>query len=122
MPALQLLNGRIVSVDEDPFIIGTDAGCDLRLVDPAAAPRHLIVQRTDAGWQIATLDLQAQTTLNDAPLTGLALLTDGDLIYLGKTLLLWRADEDPAAVAAPRRLGRALWVAAALVALALWWV
>lgn len=98
MPGLRLPSGRTVTV-HDGFIIGAGAGCDLRLVDPQAATRHLILQRVgEDSWQAATLSLDAATQLNGLALSGLARLSDGDVLTVGATQLHWQMTT-PAALA-----------------------
>ncbi len=101
MPGLRLPSGRTVDV-RDGFIIGVDAGCDLRLVDPQAAARHVILQRLgEDDWQAATLSMGAPTEINGVSLTGLARLNDGDLLKVGGTDLRWLLITPAAAVASP---------------------
>ncbi len=124
MPGLRLPSGRTVDV-HDGFIIGVDAGCDLRLVDPQAAARHLILQRvSDDAWQAATLSLSAATRLNGAVLTGLARLQDGDVLTVGATDLHWQmaTPADLAGTAPPRAWGDVLLavIVVSALALAMW--
>lgn len=101
MPGLLLPSGRFVDV-HDGFIIGVDAGCDLRLVDAQAAARHLILQRVgEEGWQAATLTSSAKTQINGAAVTGLARLNDGDVLTVGETDLIWQLVSTSAVVGAP---------------------
>lgn len=101
MPGLLLPTDRTVAV-HDGFIIGAGAGCDLRLVDPLAAPRHLILQQGGAdSWQAATLSLSAPTELNGVALPGLVQLKDGDVLKVGGTELRWLAAMPAAAAVAP---------------------
>jgi LysM repeat protein len=111
MPQLRLPNGRRVTV-RDGFIIGRAAGCDLRLDDPAVAPRHLIVQQAGDSWQVATLSLSASGAWNGQPLPGLVRLQPGDVLQLGNVRLIWEGE----AASPMARLG---WAGVALIGLVL---
>ncbi len=93
MPFLQRPDGQQVHVAGDNFTIGSDSECDLSLKDSWVASRHAILQRDGEQWRLATLNLQAVTRLNDDLVESLVLLTDGDTLQLGETLLVWGESE-----------------------------
>ncbi|NOX60362.1 MAG: FHA domain-containing protein [Chloroflexi bacterium] len=110
-PALQLPEGHLVHISADNFVVGADAGCDLRLNDDKASSRHVIIQRADVAWQIALLDLEAVAFLNDKPISGIVQLHDGDILKIGDTLLRWvEGDEMP-----PPLVKRSHWMLGLLV-------
>ncbi len=96
MPYLNLSTNRTVPLQKTSFTIGSDPSCDLPLTDKAVAPRHLILQSRGDGWQVATLNLHAPVTVNDRPISGLALLHDGDRIRMGEGVeFVWREADAP---------------------------
>ena len=109
-PALQLPEGHLIHIGADNFVVGADPGCDLRLHDDKASPRHIIIQRVDGAWQVALLDLDATARLNDEPISGITRLKDGDVLKVGDTRLRWVEGED----APPPLVKRSYWMLALL--------
>ena len=93
MPHLRLASNRAVSLHHNSFIIGSDPGCDLSLTDKSILPRHLILQPRGHQWQAATLNLRATVFVNERPLTGIALLNDGDRIRVGNVTMVWQEQD-----------------------------
>ncbi len=89
MPAFLLPDGLLYLVSGDNFVLGSDAQCQVRVQGAGVAPRHVIVQRSGENWQAASLALKAATWHNALPMTGLARLTEGDVLRLGEVNVRW---------------------------------
>jgi len=126
------------------FIVGSDADCDFVLDDPDVSGEHTSLKVLDGHVEVHDLASRTGTFLNGTPLTTPALAGPGDEIRIGATVLRaakeWSAvpsappaqtapappapPEAPPAAAPPggrprRRIGRGVWIAAAVAALAI---
>ncbi|MCO6453558.1 MAG: LysM peptidoglycan-binding domain-containing protein [Caldilineales bacterium] len=117
IPALQLPSGHLQPVNANNFVIGSGAGCNLRLKDRGVAERHLILQRAGEYWQAALISLEASAQVNKAPMNGIVRLRNGDTIKLGRTRM--RFVEDGAAVGMTGLLWSRMWMFALILVAAL---
>jgi len=101
MPHLRLASNQAVLLNEKAFVIGSDPACDLALKQRDILPRHLILQPRGEQWQAATLNLRAAAFINDRPLTGIALLHDGDRIRVGSVTMTWHEQDLQGEMSAP---------------------
>ncbi len=89
-------NGDYHPVSEKPVIIGRDDKCDLQIVDPVVSRRHL--QMTyDPEAQCGKAQNLGSTNgmrVNDSEVAGEATLSDGDVIQIGDTLLLFVVNDE----------------------------
>lgn len=51
----------------EPFCIGSDAACEVRIDDPMVAPRHVEVYTAGSVWRVRDLSAQHRTFVNGAP-------------------------------------------------------
>ncbi|MBN1770816.1 MAG: FHA domain-containing protein [Deltaproteobacteria bacterium] len=59
-------SGLVVPLDERPMVLGRETGCDVRLVDPAASRRHLLLAPDNRGrWFLEDLGSSNGTYLGD---------------------------------------------------------
>lgn len=65
------------------------------LEDPFASAHHALIQWRDGRWWIEDLGSHNGTFLNEQPITEAALLTPGDQIRIGETLMRFGAYSDP---------------------------
>jgi pSer/pThr/pTyr-binding forkhead associated (FHA) protein len=82
------LKGLVLALDEgDEWTIGRDIDqCNLLLEDPMASRRHLLCRKSDRGYVIENLSETHPVLVNGAPLEGLYLLHESDLVKVGATL------------------------------------
>jgi predicted component of type VI protein secretion system len=99
MPKLTLtFKGQALSVyhlSQNATVIGSDPACDVMIDSLAVAPRHArVFADADAeGCRIAPLDGAFPVTVNQSPVTGPTQLKHGDVIGVGKHVLLYAADQ-----------------------------
>jgi pSer/pThr/pTyr-binding forkhead associated (FHA) protein len=84
-----------ITVISSPAFIGRDDGCDIRLNDTGASNRQASLSFREAGWWIEDLGFAGGTRLNGLPLQGAHLLTTGDQIGCGETVLLVGFERPP---------------------------
>jgi len=72
------------------LIVGSGAGCDLKLADPAVAPQHLVLSISSEGIQAEDLASVSGTWMGAARIRS-AQVASGALITVGKTVLDVRA-------------------------------
>lgn len=70
-------------------VMGRDAGCDIPLDDPSASRRHARFAPTPNGFLVEDLGSKNGTLVNDLPCTS-KLLTDGDTVQLGSTVIVYQ--------------------------------
>jgi transcriptional regulator of acetoin/glycerol metabolism len=98
------LSGRRMVLDELDEVIVTRESADLNarkgrtatlfVADSSMSRQHLAVRRTPSGWRLE--DLRSKNgTLRNGKLVDNAMLSDGDLIEAGNTMLLFRQDDRP---------------------------
>ena len=91
--------GASVPIDEDGITVGRDPGCGLVLGDRSVAPRHLHLKPLPSGAVLLNdLDMERGTWVGDQPAT-CAVLTGGERVRIGDTVLEVEtaAPADPAA-------------------------
>jgi hypothetical protein len=70
------------------YAIGTAKGSSmLSLTDPAVASLHVLATVDAEGVKVRDLDTPVGAVLRGAPLTGAALMAEGDVLEIGKTRL-----------------------------------
>ena len=73
-----------VVVETDPFIVGRDDGCELKLIDKRISRRHFEIRRGgDLIW-IRDLESTNGTFVNNKKIKQAELLEPGDIISIGK--------------------------------------
>lgn len=84
-------NDRVVARHPllDELVIGRGADCDLVLDDSAVSRRHCLLEMTDAGWAVNDPGSRNGTFVGGMPVRNF-LLSDGDEIHIGDTLLEFR--------------------------------
>jgi pSer/pThr/pTyr-binding forkhead associated (FHA) protein len=88
--------GSSVKVDRDPFVIGTDASCDLVLHGHGVAARHAAIVSTPVGRAfLEDLGSEHGTFVNGLAVKERTPLKGSDLLAFGDTLA-WMAFEEPA--------------------------
>lgn len=112
MPLLTVSGGTMrglsFRVGRDPQVIGRAPTAGIVLDDAHLSRRHAAVQLTGEGVSLVDLGSTNGTWLNDRRITGVELLTDGDVIRLGRTELRFfdpgvaRTDPVGLAFGAPR--------------------
>jgi hypothetical protein len=80
-----------IALRGDRMEIGRLAGCALRIDDVNASRRHAAIVATPAGWSIEDLGSTNGTYLNSELLTAPVPLSDGDVISIGTTRLVFHA-------------------------------
>jgi len=68
------------ALGEPVCLIGRDADCQVIIDDRQTSRHHARISRTEQGYVLEDLDSKNGTFLNGQPLTGRAVLTDGDEI------------------------------------------
>ena len=69
--------------------MGRDASCDIPLDDPSTSRRHARFSPTPNGLLVEDLGSKNGTLVNDLPCTS-KLLTDGDTVQLGSTIIVYK--------------------------------
>ncbi len=74
-------------------VIGRDDGCPIQIVDEAVSRRHLRIRHDDAAdcYFAEDLDSANGTCVNDTPVDQPHALTDGDVLRVGTTDLMFSA-------------------------------
>ncbi len=86
-PTLTAPGGIRVPLADDLVVLGRQSGCALVLLDDQASRRHAQVVPTDAGYEIEDLGSTNGTYLNGERLTSSTLLSHGDRIEVGHTVI-----------------------------------
>jgi len=73
---------------QQAWLIGADAGCDIRVDSPVVSRRHCRLVRTGAGWVVEDLGSTNGTFVNGIRLTGPTPVSPQDLVTLGASLPL----------------------------------
>ena len=77
------MNGREHALDAD-VVIGRE-GCDVVLADPEVSRRHAALRMTDDGPAVEDLDSSNGTFVNGTRISGIFVLSDGDVVAFGST-------------------------------------
>ncbi|MHC5019433.1 MAG: FHA domain-containing protein [Planctomycetota bacterium] len=99
MPKLVVMTGARTG-DEFPltgerFVIGRDAACNLRIDDRLASRKHVLVLKVGDTFMVEDLNSSNGTYFNTEPLDR-SVLTDGDEIAIGTTVIKYFATGDAA--------------------------
>jgi pSer/pThr/pTyr-binding forkhead associated (FHA) protein len=78
--------GRVVTLD-DAIVIGRGADADLTLDDPRASRRHARVRRSGSGALVEDLGSRNGTFVNDDQVESPTVVTAGDELLVGVTVL-----------------------------------
>ncbi|TDC77139.1 FHA domain-containing protein [Micromonospora sp. KC606] len=81
------MRGASFRLGSRPQVIGRGPEVDVAVADPHLSRRHAEVRLTDAGAVLVDLGSTNGTWLNDRRITGTELLSDGDIVRLGRTAL-----------------------------------
>lgn len=92
--------GMVYSLREDIVTLGRSASSSIQVVDKRASRHHLTLTRTSSGYMAEDLNSKNGTLVNDKVLTGPVMLSSGDRILLGDTVLVY--ERDPGETEEPR--------------------
>ena len=72
-------------------VIGRDDDCPIQIVDDAVSRRHLQIRHDEPGNRYLAEDLDSAngTRVNDKPVDQPHVLTDGDLLHVGATEIIF---------------------------------
>jgi len=72
-------------------VIGRDDDCPIQIVDDAVSRRHLEIRHDEPGNRYLAEDLDSAngTRVNDEPVDQPHVLTDGDLLHVGATEIMF---------------------------------
>ncbi|PZG13666.1 FHA domain-containing protein [Micromonospora craterilacus] len=91
MPLLTVATGPMrglgFRVRHQPQVIGRDPAVDIVVDDPHLSRRHAEIRLTADGVSLVDLGSTNGSWVNDLRVTGVARLTDGDVIRIGRTEL-----------------------------------
>ena len=85
--------GTTTEVDESPVTIGRGDDCGLRMTDEHVSIIHAVVEPFDRGYRVRDLESSGGTAVNGELVLERRLLF-GDIIKLGKTLILFGSGDD----------------------------
>jgi hypothetical protein len=85
-PTLVLPDGRRVTIDREPFLIGRLPECAVALQDPNVSRRHAEIRRRRDAVVLVDLDSTNGTLVNGSPIQE-SPLVDGDEVTIGETAL-----------------------------------
>jgi hypothetical protein len=80
----------IALVGRGPIVLGRDRSCGIRVDDAKISRRHCAFTFRDAAWHVEDLKSTNGTQLNDRPIHA-AMLTDGDIVAVGRVRLEFSA-------------------------------
>jgi hypothetical protein len=93
IPALSILlpsiinEITIVTFEQPELIVGRDRDCEIHLDDSAVSARHARFSFHHGHWWVEDSGSKNGTTLNENPLTVPTIVTNGDTISCGNTVL-----------------------------------
>ena len=96
-----------VVLAERPLVFGRDPHCDVVLEDPGVSHRHVVVQRTPYGVEVADLGSANGVTLDGAPFRR-GLVTPGHVLRIGATTLTFDLRDEGVSHVAPTLVGARL--------------
>jgi len=79
--------GRRADIGADPVLVGRSNEADLVLAHKSVSRAHCRIWVDGGAYRIRDLDATNTTRLNDAPLAGDRILSDGDQITVGESIL-----------------------------------
>jgi pSer/pThr/pTyr-binding forkhead associated (FHA) protein len=97
---------RDVPLGQDTVLIGRGVACQVSLTSRCTSRRHAEVRPQDGGYVLVDLGSTNGTIVNGQPITAPHPLADGDLIAIGKALLVYKAGAPTAPPRAARPRGR----------------
>jgi len=97
---------RDVPLGQDAVFIGRGVACQVPLTSRGASRRHAEVCPQDGGYVLLDLGSTNGTIVNGQPITAPHPLADGDLIAIGRAVLVYKAGAPPAPPRAARPRGR----------------
>lgn len=77
-------------VHGEALVVGRGADCDLPVSGDRASRRHAEVRSEGQGHAVTDLGSTNGTLVNGAPIAGMRLLADGDVVDVGGSTLLYR--------------------------------
>jgi predicted component of type VI protein secretion system len=95
--------GHSTVFTERSTVIGSDARCDVVLIDRMILPRHAEVRVALDRWFILPLDPKAAIFVNGEPVTGQQRIGEGDLVTVGTATFKAMIGEAERAVGEQRR-------------------
>lgn len=90
VPRLILPDGRVVSVDRSPFIVGQyENFCQLAIDDDDIAPVHLQLEFDNERWFVRDMKSKTGVTINqnDVPYGGFVPIEHGDCVTMGNYVM-----------------------------------
>ena len=97
MPSILIVSGSsegdFYLLGRQPVIVGRDDTCHIQIVDDAVSRRHLRIRlgREDKNYFAQDMQSANGTVVNEHRIAADTPLTDGDIIELGKTQLMFSA-------------------------------
>jgi len=80
-------DGSVYPLIDDEYTIGRDAANLIVLADGSISAKHAVVTRTSEGWTILDLASRNGTFVNGEPVKDRRLLSDNEIVRLGKVIL-----------------------------------
>jgi len=80
-------DGSIYPLIDDEYTIGRESTNTIVLRDGSISAKHAVVTRTSEGWTILDLASRNGTFVNGEPVQDRRLLSDNDIVRLGKVIL-----------------------------------
>lgn len=115
MPSLTILTspqgGTTFELASRTLSLGWDPARDVQLIDPRVSRKHAVVRAVDDRHSITPTKAKNGVLVNSQRIEGETILSDGDEIILGETVLRYRsssAADKTNAVFAPKQLDREL--------------
>jgi pSer/pThr/pTyr-binding forkhead associated (FHA) protein len=85
-----ILNGEHrIPLDRDPFVLGRNPDCDLRLPHNSVSRHHARITRQDGGFTIEDLGSRCGLYVNDRPINGPTRLRHGDRFWVAGIELIF---------------------------------
>ena len=85
------------------MVVGRSAENAIAISDTSVSRKHCVIRKTDDGWSVSDLGSGNGTLVNGEPIEGDAVLSHGDSIALGDTVLEFRNATSGARAPVPRR-------------------
>ncbi len=84
-------SGDYYLLGRSEVVIGRDDGCPIQILDEAVSRRHLQIRHDGPGDRYLAKDLDSAngTRVNDKPVDQPHVLTDGDLLQVGTTEIMF---------------------------------
>ena len=99
MACLVILNGeqegKYFQLTKRPLAGGRDPATEIQIIDAKVSRRHFQVRLGDAGYTVRELRSRNGVFVNGTKIEGDHLLSDGDEIGIGDTILAFYKDDNP---------------------------